>query len=374
MRIVTTLMIRDEADIVGAMLTHQREQGVDHVIVTDNASVDGTVDLLRTFERQGFVTLWHDPEHRKQQYRVVTRMARHAATELGADWVINADADEFMVARDPGRTIRDVLAAVPPSVDVLRIPVVNLTGAPSRVGSGLARLDLRDQRSESELTTAGIPFHPTPNAVHRGHPEVEIAQGNHRAEAPGWGAPVDALDAEVLHLPWRSWKQYSYKVRVSGEAYLANPELAPSPRHHGMQDFRRLQQGRLESTYVAKHPTAEEAAEGIASGAFAPETRLAHLEGPLTPGFVADERYGDAEQQSLSRLGRQFRAVELAGELEAARIQAAHDMAVEQRDAALADNRRLNEELAGIRRRKVVRLTDKVARGLRRPPHDTAAD
>ena len=374
MRIVTTLMIRDEADIVGAMLTHQREQGVDHVIVTDNASVDGTVDLLRTFERQGFVTLWHDPEHRKQQYRVVTRMARHAATELGADWVINADADEFMVARDPGRTIRDVLAAVPPSVDVLRIPVVNLTGAPSRVGSGLARLDLRDQRSESELTTAGIPFHPTPNAVHRGHPEVEIAQGNHRAEAPGWGAPVDALDAEVLHLPWRSWTQYSYKVRVSGEAYLANPELAPSPRHHGMQDFRRLQQGRLESTYVAKHPTAEEAAEGIASGAFAPETRLAHLEGPLTPGFVADERYGDAEQQSLSRLGRQFRAVELAGELEAARIQAAHDMAVEQRDAALADNRRLNEELAGIRRRKVVRLTDKVARGLRRPPHDTAAD
>ncbi len=374
MRIVTTLMIRDEADIVGAMLTHQREQGVDHVIVTDNASVDGTVDLLRTFERQGFVTLWHDPEHRKQQYRVVTRMARHAATELGADWVINADADEFMVARDPGRTIRDVLAAVPPSVDVLRIPVVNLTGAPSRVGSGLARLDLRDQRSESELTTAGIPFHPTPNAVHRGHPEVEIAQGNHRAEAPGWGAPVDALDAEVLHLPWRSWKQYSYKVRVSGEAYLANPELAPSPRHHGMQDFRRLQQGRLESTYVAKHPTAEEAAEGIASGAFAPETRLAHLEGPLTPGFVADERYGDAEQQSLSRLGRQFRAVELAGELEASRIQAAHDMAVEQRDAALADNRRLNEELAGIRRRKVVRLTDKVARGLRRPPHDTAAD
>ena len=374
MRIVTTLMIRDEADIVGAMLTHQREQGVDHVIVTDNASVDGTVDLLRTFERQGFVTLWHDPEHRKQQYRVVTRMARHAATELGADWVINADADEFMVARDPGRTIRDVLAAVPPSVDVLRIPVVNLTGAPSRVGSGLARLDLRDQRSESELTTAGIPFHPTPNAVHRGHPEVEIAQGNHRAEAPGWGAPVDALDAEVLHLTWRSWKQYSYKVRVSGEAYLANPELAPSPRHHGMQDFRRLQQGRLESTYVAKHPTAEEAAEGIASGAFAPETRLAHLEGPLTPGFVADERYGDAEQQSLSRLGRQFRAVELAGELEAARIQAAHDMAVEQRDAALADNRRLNEELAGIRRRKVVRLTDKVARGLRRPPHDTAAD
>ena len=101
MRLVTTLMVRDEADIVGAMLTHQREQGIDHVVVTDNASVDGTVDILREFERDGFITLWHDPEHRKQQYRVVTRMARYAATELGADWVINADADEFLVARDP---------------------------------------------------------------------------------------------------------------------------------------------------------------------------------------------------------------------------------------------------------------------------------
>ena len=93
MRIVTTLMIRDEADIVGAMLTHQREQGVDHVIVTDNASVDGTVDLLRTFERQGFVTLWHDPEHRKQQYRVVTRM--EAMTHL----VHRQDGElEFVIA------------------------------------------------------------------------------------------------------------------------------------------------------------------------------------------------------------------------------------------------------------------------------------
>ena len=102
MRLVTTLMVRDEADIVGAMLTHQREQGVDHVVVTDNASVDGTVEILRSnSSARDSSTLWHDPEHRKQQYRVVTRMARYAATELQADWVINADADEFPVARDP---------------------------------------------------------------------------------------------------------------------------------------------------------------------------------------------------------------------------------------------------------------------------------
>lgn len=374
MRLVTTLMVRDEADIVGAMLTHHREQGVDHVIVTDNASVDGTIEILRSFEREGFVTLWHDPEHRKQQYQVVTRMARYAATELHADWVINADADEFPVARDPGSTVRDVLAAVPITTNVLRVPVVNLTGEPARAGSGLGRLTLRDQREEAELTRAGIPFHPTPDAIHRGHADVSVSQGNHLAEAPGWGEPIDSPDLEVLHLPWRSWKQYEYKVRVAGEAYIGNPELAPSPRHHGMLDFRRLQQGRLEPMYVAKHPTAEEVAAGLQDGTLVREERLAHLDQFSWPGYTPDERYPAAEQEHLTTIGRQFRMLELAGESEAARIQAAHDLAVAQRDSAEATSRELAQELHDIRRRRIVRIADRIGAALHRRPKRGAAD
>ena len=39
-------------------------------------------------------------------------MARLAATEFGADWLINSDADEFWWPR--GASLRDVLGAVSP--------------------------------------------------------------------------------------------------------------------------------------------------------------------------------------------------------------------------------------------------------------------
>lgn len=359
-------MVRDEADIVGAMLTHHRAQGVDHVIVTDNASIDGTLDVLELFEREGFVTLWHDPVHRKQQGEAVTKMARYAHTDLGADWVINADADEFWVAQDGSLTIREVLESLPSELDVFRVPVVNLTGAPARVGSGLRRLDLRDLREPETLRESGIPFHPTPNAVHRGHADVVIAQGNHRAEAPGWPAGQVRSELEVLHLPWRSWSQYEYKVKVSGEAYTRNPDLAPSPRHHGMLDYRRLNEGWLEAAYVAKHPSPDEATAGLADGSFVREERLKQLEGEGSHGITPDVEYEPQTLEALRAEGRRIRRVELRGETEASRIQAFHDLAVSQRDDAERRIADLDRLLGDLRRRGLIRAAWRIDEGVRR--------
>lgn len=361
-----TLMVRDEADIVGAMLEHHRAQGIDHVIVTDNASIDGTLDVLRSFERDGFVTIWHDPEHRKQQWQTVTRMARHAATELGADWVLNADADEFWVPRGDAATIRTALESVPAEVNVFQAPVVNLTGAPAVSGSGLRRLSLRDQRSPETLRSSGIPFHPTPNAVHRGNADVSVAQGNHRAEAPGWVDSGLRDEIEVLHVPWRSWRQYEYKVRVSGEAYLANPTLAPSPRHHGMLDFRRLGEGWLDAAYVAKHPSTDEAAAGLADGSFARDDRLAGLDRDDVPGLVADVEFEPDVLESLRTAGHRFRLVELRGEAEVDRIRAFHDLAVSQRDAAERRIDDLTATLDDLRSRALMRAAWRVDEGIKR--------
>jgi hypothetical protein len=361
-----TLMVRDEADIVGAMLTHHRSQGVDHVIVTDNASVDGTLDILQRFEREGFVTVWHDPEHRKQQWQTVTRMARYAATDLAADWVINADADEFWVARDPSETIRTVLERVPADIRVFSARVVNVTGAPARSGTGLQRLRLRDQRSEPTLRASGIPFHPTPDAVHRAHPDVEVAQGNHRATAPGWSEPELRDELEVLHLPWRSWSQYEYKVRVSGEAYLRNPDLAPSPRHHGMLDFRRMNEGWLEAAYVAKHPDPDEVVAGLGDGSFVIDDRLAALERGDVPGLVPDDEYEPERLEALRSEGRRIRRVEFRGETDVNRIQAFHDLAVSQRDDAERRADRLTDTLDDLRSRGLIRAAWRLDEGMRR--------
>ena len=53
MKLVMTLLLRDEEDIVRENLDFHLAQGVDRVIVTDNGSEDGTVEILREYEARG---------------------------------------------------------------------------------------------------------------------------------------------------------------------------------------------------------------------------------------------------------------------------------------------------------------------------------
>lgn len=258
MILALTLMVRDEADVIAAMLEHHLAQGVDRIVVTDNGSVDGTLEILEDYARVAPITLLHDPEHRKQQGAVVTRMARAAAVEHGADWVVNGDADEFLRPVDPSTTLRDVFAALPASIGSFRVPVVNLVGPLARHGSGIRRLVHRDLRTDEQLRAAGLVAHPTPNAIHVGSPDVEVAQGNHRVSIPEAGEVPAELALEVLHLPWRSMDQIERKTRNMGEGYDASPDLHPSPRHHGMRDWRRMRAGLLLPFVACRMPVAAE--------------------------------------------------------------------------------------------------------------------
>jgi hypothetical protein len=115
----------------------------------------------------------------------------------------------------------------------------------ARSGSGIGGLDWRDRRPESDLNAVGINAHPTPNAIHRGESDIVVSQGNHFVSMFSNGQPDPAVAMEVYHLPWRSYAQLERKVINTGRSYEANPDLTSSPRHHGMQDYRRYQDGRL---------------------------------------------------------------------------------------------------------------------------------
>jgi hypothetical protein len=95
MKLVLTVLARDEVDVIDAQLGFHLNAGVDYVIATDNNSQDGTTEILEEYEREGVVHLIREPAEGLRQGEWVTRMARLAAVEFGADWVINSDADEF---------------------------------------------------------------------------------------------------------------------------------------------------------------------------------------------------------------------------------------------------------------------------------------
>ena len=84
MRLVLTVLARDEADIIDAHLSFHLNAGVDFVIATDNASDDGTTEVLESYEREGYLHLIREPAEGLRQGEWVTRMARLAATEFGS--------------------------------------------------------------------------------------------------------------------------------------------------------------------------------------------------------------------------------------------------------------------------------------------------
>ncbi|GAA3588465.1 hypothetical protein GCM10022198_10080 [Klugiella xanthotipulae] len=259
MKLVATMMVRDEADIVAAMLEHHLAQGVDLIIVTDNGSVDGTREIVSRYADTGRVELHDYREHDKQQSAVVSKMASRAFTEHAADWVINADADEFFIPVDRTLTLREALERIPIALGAFTARVVNMTGLPGRSGSGIDRLTWRDERSNETLArSAGLNAQPTPNAIHVGRADVTVAQGNHFVSIESQGQPEAALALEVLHYPWRSWAQFCTKVENAGLAYEGSPTLRPSPRHHGMRDYRFLKAGILEEFYEYRHPQQHE--------------------------------------------------------------------------------------------------------------------
>jgi hypothetical protein len=280
MRLVLTLLVRDEADVIAAMIEHHLAAGVQFVVATDNGSTDGTSDILAAYRDAGVLNLITEPAQTYEQARWVTRMARRAAAEHGADWVINADADEFWWPRDTAG-LTNALAVLPPSYGTVVAPRENLVAEPGRGGPWPDRLVLRDLLSLHER--GGRIGSKT---CHRGDPEITIKQGNHRLIGEALGKPWPGSPITVLHVPDRSYSQFENKIRLGGGSVVGNPDLDPEFGWHWRADYERLQAGTLEQEWISRQLTADQVELGVAEGRLVPDDRLARRLTDLLPNAV----------------------------------------------------------------------------------------
>jgi Glycosyl transferase family 2 len=218
-RVVLTLLVRDEADVVDAHLKFHLDRGVDLAIVTDHRSDDGTTEILESYVREGYVRLFVERAERIRQPEWVTRMARLAATEYQADWVINSDADEFWWPH--AGSLKKALAAVSDDVGLVRPVQRPFVPRPDDGGGFEERMTVR-LAVDAPINDPSTPYRPVVKAIHRGHPRVVVGQGNHSVA----GVPGARLDwwpqIELFHLPLRSRAQVARKHENTWRAWHPN--------------------------------------------------------------------------------------------------------------------------------------------------------
>jgi hypothetical protein len=291
-KLVQTLVVRDEADIVGAQIDYHLNAGVDFVLATDHDSRDGTTEVLESYEHKGVLRLFREQgEMRESVWR--SEMARLAATEHEADWVINSDADEFWMPRRG--TLKEALAAVPQEFGVVWAITRHFLPRPGNMESFAERMTVR-LSATSPLNDPTSPYRPHAKAAHRADPEIVVLFGSHDVVTRllplrGW------YPADVLHFPFRTREQYERKGvrRAHGD----------KPLGQYVKAFEASERGRVDDFFGSLTVDDETLAAGRRAGSLAVDTRLRDAlregdEGSRLEGSAGEEARAASEGVALT--------------------------------------------------------------------------
>ena len=293
MRVVVTVLARDEADIIDDQVAFHLNAGADFVIATDNTSRDGTTAILERYARDGVLHLIREPAEGLRQGEWVTRMARLAAEEYGADWVINTDADEFWWPR--GGSLKEVLGAVPQEYGVVQGFWRSFVPRPDDGQPFAERMTAR-LAQHAPINDPTSFYRPVVKVAHRADPQVTVARGNHGLADSSFRTLTTWHPIEVLHFPLRSQAQWMRKVELQGDAFTKHIERSGTGYH--LKGYDALQHGRIDEQHASLVVDDAALEQGVQDGTLVIDTRvrdaLRAIRAGKPPAFPAPTLADDA--------------------------------------------------------------------------------
>lgn len=185
-------IVKNEIDILPAVIDHLLEQGVDRLLIADNNSTDGTLEyLIAQSNANPKILVARDANPVHSQSEKMSYLSFLASVH-GAQWIVPFDGDEFWYGSR--NTLAETLKNSPEHV--------LYAGFHHAVPTREAPADIRD----AELMMDSADSFPGKVAF-RSHPLAVIIPGNHDVARAG----ARARKLDIVHVQYRSVEQIKKK-------------------------------------------------------------------------------------------------------------------------------------------------------------------
>ena len=262
MKLVMTILVKNEEDIIENNIRFHADQGVDAFLVMDNDSDDQTPAILESLKSDYDLTVIHNSSMEYQQSQWMTALAKKAGKELGADLVISNDADEFWSAKD-GSPLKNKLSQRDSIVTVKRYNYILSASeidnpdayvyCKNKVVNPLVQ-DMNDAIYQEKLV---LPLQKiSPKVVVNPKGLRLIKGGNHRAKHWRFWNTRFSDDIIVEHYPIRSFSQFKKNILNRKKILELFPDKKMSPHYRRWLEY--YAQGKLYDEYQRMILTEEE--------------------------------------------------------------------------------------------------------------------
>jgi Glycosyl transferase family 2. len=222
-KIVMTILVKNEADIIESNIKVHRALGVDAFVVMDNDSTDGTREILERLQKDIEIIVIEEKGLYSQK-KWMTGLADIAKRKLGSDWVISNDADEFWLPTG-NRSIKEVLSFKGNILICHRYNMILPEKMENRYFNSIYRVEnpvFYDKARQLQQEKVSIVLTKiAPKVIVNPHGLFQIAGGNHSAIhiknmkaifGRSEKGPKFA-DINVYHYPIRSYEQFEKNIQ-----------------------------------------------------------------------------------------------------------------------------------------------------------------
>ena len=262
MKLIMTLVTKNEDDILAHMLEYHYTQGVDFFIVVDHNSTDYTPNILRQYQDRGKLKVIPCADECFYQAQWVTKMAREAATVYGADWIINTDSDEFWVPDSGTINIKDALSKVPPEYGRLHINRYDFLFRGYTQGPFYQAMTIRENVRKWT------------KCCHKADPDVEVHEGNHDINSK-LSCYSESIPLRILHYPVRSYIRYKKAVEDKASAFFKRTDIEPGTNFHWEGALEHIKNGTFDAHFQQFCLASDQINYGITRGQYIVDDSIA---------------------------------------------------------------------------------------------------